>query len=118
MITGDREQLALRIGCRIGPIERQLQTLLVVLTRRLRITLVAAHDEHAARLQTPGAAYVEALLRQQIGHRVGGFEAVAQVGNVVDPDRAFRVGRQTERRIVGLGAVVVALDESLSRAGP
>jgi hypothetical protein len=64
--------------------------------------------------QVAGAADVEAVLRHQVGHRVGGLEAVAHVGDVVDPECAGLVACHALVRLAGVGiAVVVAGDQVL-----
>ena len=114
VIAGDGEQLAVGPRHRIGPVEGLQQPLLVFLAGGLRVALVAAHDQHFAMAQVAGPADIEAVLRQQIGHRVRGLESVAHVGDVVDPERAGFVARQALVRLAGVGiAVVVAGDQVL-----
>ena len=102
VVAGDGEQLAVGIGHGEGPVEGLQQPLLVFLARGLRVALVAAHDEDLAVAQVAGAAHVEAVLRQQVGHRVGGLEAVADVGDVVDPEGAGLVAGHALVRLAGV----------------
>ena len=101
------------------PVEGLQQPLLVFLARGLRVALVAAHDQDLAVPQPAGAAHVEAVLGEQVGHRVGGLEAVADVGDVVDPEGAGFVARRCAcagRVAFGI-AVVVAVAQVLVVAG-
>ena len=59
-------------------------------------------------------AYGETVLGKQVGHCVGGLEPVTDVGHVVDPERAGRVGCDAMVLVGGLQvAVVVALAKLL-----
>ena len=112
VVAGDGEQLAGGLAHAECPAEGLQQALLVVLAGGLRVALVAAHDQDLAVAQIAGAAHLEAVLGQQIGARVGGVEAVAHVGDVVDPQRAGGIERQAMLGIVGVGVgVVVALTQ-------
>ncbi len=81
------------------PVVRRQQLLLVFLARGLRIALVAAHDQDLAVPQPAGLADVEVVLGEQVGDRVGGLEAVAHVGDVVDPEGAVLVGGDAPVRV-------------------
>ncbi len=94
VVARDRQDLRRLLGGvgeggAVGP----LHPVVVLAARRGGVDLVAAHE------QDPGAgaedrfpradlvaAQAEPLARQQPGHGVGGVEAVAEVGDVVDPE--------------------------------
>ena len=67
---------------------RALAPVLVLSHARRRVDLVAAHDQDLAPGQ-PVAVDGECRLAEQVRHRVGGVEAVAEVGDVVEPELAF-----------------------------
>ncbi len=115
VIAGNCEQLALRLvaGQREGI--GVLQPLAVFRPGRLRIALVAAHDQDIAVRQRARASQLQAILGEQVGHGIGRLEAVADVADVVDPECAGIVDGDALRRIAAGGAaVVVALHEIAS----
>ena len=63
--------------------------------------------------QPAGAADVEAVLRQQVGDRVGGLEPIADVGDVVDPHGAGVVAGQALVRLGGVRIPVVVAGNQL-----
>ena len=106
VVARDREQLAGRIVRAVGPVERLDQAPAVILARRLRVALVAAHDQHVAVPEPARAADLQAVLGEQVRHRIGVVEAVADVGDVVDPVGAILVGHDA---LVGVGGVRIAV---------
>ena len=106
VVTRDGEQLAGRVVRIEGPVEGLDQALPVILARRLRIALVAAEDQHVAVPEPAGTADLQAVLGEQIRHRIGILEAVAHVGDVVDPVGTALVGHDA---FVGVGGVRIAV---------
>ena len=117
VVARDGEELAGRVGRTVRPVERLDQALLVVLARSLRVALVATQDENVAVAQPPRAANVEAVLREQVGHRVGALEAVAGIGDVVDPVGAGLVGHDAFVGVGGIGVAIVVAAAQLLGAG-
>ena len=88
VVAGDGKQLAVGLADAERPVEGLQQALLVFLARGLRVALVAAHDQDFAVPQLACAAHVETVLGEEIGRRIGGLEAIADVRHVVDPEGA------------------------------
>ena len=90
VVAGQHEQQTPPVAVGGGRQRRRVrhrEALAVGGARRERIHLVAAHDQQLGCGQRADALEVDLRLADERGHRVGGIEAVAEVGDIVDPHR-------------------------------
>ncbi len=107
VIAGNGEELALRFVGVEGPIIGIAEAVLVFLFCRVGVDLIAAHDEKAAGGEIVSDAFdLQAVLSQHVGHGEGGLEAVAEIGDIIDPYGAGGVWVQSVEWFSGFAVIV------------